>query len=164
MKFIYSPLSAPLGLLAMSIAMLGGAYGFQYLGGLQPCPLCLYQRWPWWIAGGLAILALLFARQLRFRRALSTLGALAVLAGAGIALYHAGIEQLWWAGPTSCTGAATPQTLEALRAQIFATPVIRCDDIPWSLFGISMAGYNALASFATGGGALWLSQRSAGKN
>jgi len=150
-----NPLFVPAALLAMSIAVLGSAYSFQYFGGLQPCKLCLYQRWPWWIAGGLAILALLLIRNRPARIALSALGALAVLAGAGIAIYHTGVEQKWWAGPTSCSGAATPQTLEALRAQIFAAQVIRCDEIPWSLFGISMAGYNALLSLATGFGLLW---------
>ncbi len=156
------PYSIPLGLLFMSAAALGGAYAFQYLGGLQPCTLCLYQRWPWWIAGGLALLALLLLRERRLSRALAALGALSILVGAGIAVYHAGIEQHWWTGPTACSGtAATPQTLEALRAQIFAAPVVRCDDIPWSLFGISMAAYNALISLATGLSALVLLRRNA---
>ncbi len=156
------PYSIPLGLLFMSAAALGGAYAFQYLGGLQPCTLCLYQRWPWWIAGGLALLALFLIRERRMSHSLSTLGALSILVGAGIAVYHAGIEQHWWTGPTACSGtAATPQTLEALRAQIFAAPVVRCDDIPWSLFGISMAAYNALISLATGLSALVLLRRNA---
>lgn len=156
------PYSIPLGLLFMSAAALGGAYAFQYLGGLQPCTLCLYQRWPWWIAGGLALLALFFIRERRMSHSLSTLGALSILVGAGIAVYHAGIEQHWWTGPTACSGtAATPQTLEALRAQIFAAPVVRCGDIQWSLFGISMAAYNALISLATGLSALVLLRRNA---
>lgn len=145
------PLFIPFGLLAVCIAVLGGAYAFQYLGGLQPCTLCLYQRWPWWIAGGIAVGVLLVVRNRQIARALLALGALTLFAGMGIAVYHVGVEQHWWAGPTACSGiAAAPQTLEALRAQIFAAPIVRCDDIPWSLFGISMAGYNALISLVTG--------------
>lgn len=156
------PYAIPLGLFLMSALILGGAYSFQYFGGLQPCTLCLYQRWPWWIAGGLAVLALFLVGERRISRALSALGALAVLAGFGIALYHVGVEQHWWTGPTACSGTAgAPQTLEALRAQILSAPVVRCDDIPWSLFGISMAGYNMLISLATGLLALALLRRNA---
>ena len=158
---INRPYSLPLGLLFISIAILGGAYAFQYLGGLQPCTLCLYQRWPWWIAGGLAILALLFDGKRLIFRALIAFSALTVLVGTGIAVYHVGVEERWWMGPTACSSvAAAPQTLEELRAQVLGAPVVRCDDIAWSLFGISMAGYNALISLATGLTALALLRRS----
>lgn len=90
------------------------------------------------------------------RRGTLMLAGLTVWVGGGIAAYHAGIEQQWWAGPSSCSGAATPGSLDALRAQIFAAPIKSCDEIAWSLFGISMAGYNALLSLATGAGVLWL--------
>ena len=76
------------------------------------------------------------------------------MAGAAVAVYHVGIEQHWWRGPTSCTAASTPASLEELKAQIMATPVVFCDKIPWSLFGISMAGYNAIASFVVGAASL----------
>ena len=145
------PYSLPLGLLFISIAILGGGYAFQYLGGLQPCTLCLYQRWPWWVAGVLALLALFVVADRRLSRALVALCALSVLIGAGIAFYHVGVEQQWWAGPTACSGGGgTPQTLEKLRAQVLGAPVVRCDEVAWSLFGISMAGYNGLISLATG--------------
>ena len=79
----------------------------------------------------------------------NTTSALILLFNSGIATYHVGVEQHWWIGPEGCTGpGGTPQTLDALRAQIAATPVIRCDDIAFSLFGISMAGYNVLFSLA----------------
>ncbi len=141
------------GLLALGAVTLGSVYASQYLGGLQPCPLCLYQRWPWWIAVGLSALALALPG---LGRTALILAGLTIWAGAGIALYHTGIEQQWWAGPSSCSGAATPDSLDALRAQLFAAPIIRCDDIAWSLFGISMAGYNALLSLATGASLFWL--------
>lgn len=148
------------GLLALSAATLGIVYAAQYLGGLQPCPLCLYQRWPWWIAGGLAVLSL----RPGFRRGALTLAGLAAWVGAGIAGYHAGIEQQWWTGPTACAGAATTDSLDALRALIFAAPIVRCDEIAWSLFGVSMAGYNALLSVATGAGVFWLLRRKGGRD
>lgn len=146
-------------LLVMATGTLGGAYAFQYWGGLQPCTLCLYQRWPWWIAGGLGILALVLARDPRLRGMLLSLGTLAVWAGAGVAIYHVGVEQQWWAGPTACSGSLDATSVEELRAQIFAAPVVRCGDIPWALFGISMAGYNALISLATGAGVVMLLRR-----
>jgi disulfide bond formation protein DsbB len=146
-------------LLGMAIAVLGGAYAFQYIGGLQPCALCLYQRWPWWIAGGIGLLALLPFGDARLRGMLLMLGTLAVWAGAGVAVYHVGVEQKWWAGPVTCTSSLTAGSLEDLKALIMAAPVVRCDDIAWSLFGISMAGYNALISLATGAGVVALLRR-----
>ena len=144
------PYSLPMGLLLVSSATLSGAYAFQYLGGLQPCALCLYQRWPWWIAAGLALLALLLVRKRRLSRVFSALGTLSLFVGAGIAIYHVGVEQHWWSGPTACSVAtATPQTLDELRAQVLGAPVVRCDEVGWSLFGISMAGYNGIISFTT---------------
>jgi disulfide bond formation protein DsbB len=153
---LQNPYLAPILLFFMSAGTLGGAHAFEYWGGLQPCTLCLHQRWPWWIAGALAIVAIIVIGNRRLHAAALSLAILTVWAGAGIAIYHVGVEQRWWEGPTACSGAATPATLEELRAMVLAAPVIRCDDIAWSLFGISMAGYNALLSLATGGGILWL--------
>lgn len=155
------------GLMAASAGALASAYAFQFIGGLQPCPLCLYQRIPWWAALGLAAVALRLHHIPRARDSMVLLGAVAVLVGAGIAGYHAGVEYKWWVGPTTCTGAGggiggTAQTLDALRAQIMNAPVVRCDEIPWSLFGVSMAGYNFLLSLFVGlgaGWAIWMSRR-----
>jgi disulfide bond formation protein DsbB len=133
-----------LGAMAGSAALLGGALGFQYLGGLAPCPLCIWQRWPHALALGLGVLLLAWPR-----RWLAGLAALVVLAGAGIGVWHAGIEQDWWAGPATCTapepGAVAPGEL---LDQILATPVVLCDEIAWSWLGISMAGWNAILSLA----------------
>lgn len=127
-----------------SLLLLAAALAFQYLGGLAPCPMCLWQRWPHAAAVllGLALLAVP-------SRALAALGALAMLTGAGLGLYHAGVEQGWWEGPATCVapdvGGLSP---EQLLENILAAPVVRCDEIAWSLLGISMAGWNALASLA----------------
>ncbi len=131
-----------------SAALLFGALGFQYLGGIAPCHLCLLQRWPHGAAIALGLLILAWPR-----RGLALLAALVVLVGAGIAVYHVGVEQTWWAGPSSCT-APEPgaQASGELLDQILATPVVLCDQIAWSLWGISMAGWNAILSL----GLVWL--------
>lgn len=137
------------GPLLGSVALLLGALAFQYLGGLAPCHLCLLQRWPHAIAIVLGLVVLAWPV-----RALAALAGLVVLAGAGIAVYHVGIEQAWWAGPTTCT-APDPGAMEAgeLLDQILETPVVLCDAIAWQLWGISMAGWNAILSL--GIAALW---------
>ena len=135
---------------AGSAALLIGAFAFQYLGGLAPCHLCLLQRWPHGVAVAAALAFLAVPK-----RILALLGALAVAVGAGIALYHVGVEQAWWPGPASCVAPA-PGTMSAgeLMDQILATPVVLCDQIAWSLWGLSMAGWNALLSL--GLALLWL--------
>ncbi len=134
----------------LGTVVLATVYGSQYLGGLQPCTLCLYQRWPWWAATGLTLAVLLFGGTVGWARAVLGLAGTILLIGAGIAVYHVGVEQHWWAGLSGCTAPPTPATLEELRRQILSAPVVRCDEVAWSLFGISMAGYNALASVPTG--------------
>lgn len=127
------------------------ALGSQYLGGLAPCKLCIWQRIPHGIAIVIGLGALLWFRGPRERQILTWLAVLVFAAGAGIAIYHTGIEQGWIAGPSSCTGLGSlnsATTIEELRAQLLAAPVVRCDEIPWSLFGVSIAGWNALASLA----------------
>jgi disulfide bond formation protein DsbB len=137
-----------LGPMLGSLALLAGALAFQYVGGLAPCPLCIDQRWPHAIAIGLGLLLLAWPK-----RGLAALAGLVVLVGAGIAGYHVGIEQGWWPGPTTCTapepGAMAPGEL---LDQILATPVVLCDEVAWSLWGISMAGWNGILSL----GIAWL--------
>mgnify|MGYP003627042217 FL=1 len=131
--------------LVFAVAVLAAAFGFQHIGGLDPCVLCIYQRWPW--VAVIALAALSFA--LGGSRALLALAGLAMIAGAGIAGFHVGVEQHWWAGTSECGAqSGAPQTVEALKQQLLATAVTRCDEIAWSLFGISMAGYNLILSLA----------------
>lgn len=127
-----------------SLLLLAAALAFQYIGGLAPCPMCIWQRWPHVaaVALGLALLVLPW-------RVLAALGALAMFTGAGLGLYHAGVEQGWWQGPTSCIAPGIGGlSSEQLLKSILAAPVVRCDEIAWSLLGLSMAGWNALASLA----------------
>ncbi len=130
---------------AGSAALLLGAFGFQFLGGLRPCHLCLLQRWPHGAAVLVAALVLLVPALLR---PLATLGALAMLVNTGIALYHTGVERGWWQGPTSCTGSGDVANLstEQLMAQIMEAPLVRCDEITWTFLRLTMANWNALAS------------------
>ena len=140
--------------LAGSAALLGGALAFQYIGGLAPCEMCLWQRWP-----HVAALVLgLIAWALGNRRAVVALAAVALLATAAIGGFHAGVEYHWWAGPQACTAPAFGTGTSFIAAAL-ASPMIRCDAAAWTLFGVSMAGYNAALSTLIGGGALWLLRR-----
>lgn len=125
-----------------SAALMLGALGFQYLGDLPPCKLCYWQRYPHVAAIAIGILALLTGL-----RALPWLGALAALATAGVGAYHTGVERGWWEGPTTCTsGAIDGLSTDALMDQIMAAPLIRCDEVAWQMWGLSMASWNMLAS------------------
>jgi disulfide bond formation protein DsbB len=141
----------PIFVLAVSAAVLGGALLSQYWGGLAPCELCLLQRWPW----GIAIAISLIATVIEDRPALSWVAlvlAVVFAVGSGLAFYHVGVEQRWFSGPSACTGAATAaDTLEALKARILGQMPVRCDEPAWSLWGISLAGWNLLASLVMTG-------------
>ncbi len=139
----------PLIVLAGSSAALAIAFASQYIGGLLPCQLCIWQRWGYAVAIALAVIALLLPR--RFRAYCALLAALGTLATAAIALFHAGVEYHWWQGLASCSGNLdTSQSLSALEQQLLATPVIPCDRPAWTMFGISMAGYDFLYATALG--------------
>ena len=134
-----------------SAAMLAAAHGFERFGGYAPCLLCLRQREVYWIAlaaAGLSLLALQ-RREAGAGATLPRLLALVFLLGAGVAAYHAGAEWKWWPAPSSCLGGgrATAADLDALlRGR--AGRIARCDEVAWSLLGLSMAGWNVLASLA----------------
>ncbi|WP_282151273.1 disulfide bond formation protein B [Ruegeria atlantica] len=126
-----------------SAALLLGAWAFQHLGGMAPCKMCIWQRYPHSAAVLIGVLAFTFPGI----RPLPLLGAVAAMVTAGIGMYHAGVEQKWWEGPTSCTsGDIGGLSAEELMDQIMSAPLVRCDDIPWEMFGLSMAGWNALLS------------------
>ncbi len=134
-----------------SAALLLGAWGFQYVGGLAPCKMCIWQRYPHGVAVILGALAFAFPGV----RPLPLLGALAAATTAGIGFYHAGVEQGWWEGPSTCTsGDIDGLSAEELMDQIMSAPLVRCDDIPWEMFGISIAGWNGLIS--TGLVLIWI--------
>ena len=133
--------------LLLPAALLAGAWGSQLIGGLHPCEMCHWQRWPHYAALPLAVLAILVPG---LRRPLTLLAALAIAASGVIGVMHAGVEYGWWEGFTACTSPFGAEGGDML-ATILAAPVIRCDVPQWSLLGISLAGYNAILSL---GGAL----------
>ena len=130
-------------LLALLIpaGLLGGALFSQYVGGLYPCEMCYWQRWPHGIAVLLALIALISPLQERRTRLIVLFAALLVAISGAIGVYHAGVELGYWEGITRCTtNGAT--TLE----DILSVPLVRCDQVQWSLLGVSMAGWNAIIS------------------
>ncbi len=141
---------AALLVLAGSALLLLGAYGFEYIGGLKPCVLCLYQRVPHALAIVAALAVLLVLPRYDLARALLGGAALVLAGGAALAFFHVGVEQGWWPGLSFCggTGAGVPGSIEELEALSKGAKLVRCDRAAWSLLGISMAGYNALFSLA----------------
>ena len=137
----------PLLLLIAAGAVVGTALLSQYVGGLVPCELCLAERWPYYIILALNLVALL-AGNLRLTRLILGLSAVVFLVGAGLGAYHVGVEQHWIAGPTACTGGETggAKSIEDLQKMLLQQQPVRCDEVQWSLFGVSLAGWNFLIS------------------
>lgn len=136
--------------LLLPAALLAGALGSQYLGGLYPCEMCHWQRWPHYAA--LPIAAMAFATKGALRRTLVVLAALAIGASGVIGVMHAGVEYGWWPGFTACTsGLKSTGSAADMLTQIMNQPLVRCDVPQWTLAGISLAGFNAIFSI---GGAL----------
>ncbi|CAN5201385.1 disulfide bond formation protein B [soil metagenome] len=137
-------------------ALLGGAIGFQYLGGLAPCEMCYWQRWPHLVAIVLALGAIALRGRSALSATLTALAAFAILTSGAIGAFHAGVEYGWWEGLTRCaTGLGSGGGLDA----IMTAPLVRCDVAAWSLFGISMAGYNFILSSLAGLATLWFVSR-----
>jgi len=137
--------------LIASALVLGTALLSQYWGGLAPCELCLLQRWPWAAAIVVSLVLVLVGERARLDWVALVLG-LVFAVSVVFAFYHVGVERHWFAGPTACTGAATAaDTVEALKARILGQMPVRCDEPAWSLWGISLAGWNLLASLVMGG-------------
>ncbi len=136
----------------LPLALLLGALGSQYLGGLYPCEMCHWQRWPHYsavlIAGGAFVVP---GRAMR--QSLVLIAALLIALSGAIGVFHAGVEYHWWNGITACTSTiAGGATTSAERlAAIMNAPMIRCDVAQWRLADISLAGFNAILSL---GGAL----------
>ncbi len=142
----------PLLIALAGIGILGTALASQFFGGLNPCHLCMYQRGPYAFVIPAAMLAasLVLAGRDRAAAAITALCSAAFVIGAGVATFHVGVEQKWWEGSSACVGVASgaAKTVDQLRSLLETAPVIRCDEIAWQMFGISMAGYNLIASVA----------------
>ncbi len=143
-----SPNTIPGLILLVTVGVLSAAYSAQYIGGLRPCILCLYSRIPWFIAGGLMLVTILLHFSGPGRRGILLLTGLVMLVGTGISVYHVGVEQGYFQPPDACTAQEIPANLEQLKALLNTAAPPRCDEIPWQMYGISLAGYNVIASFA----------------
>ena len=146
-----SPVSSPAAIarwvaLLLPLALLGGALGSQYLGGLHPCEMCYWQRWPHGAAIVLAALAFTAPADSSRARALTLLAALAIAISGAIGVYHAGVEAKIFQGFTTCTALPKAATTAELLKQITQTPLVRCDEVQFRFLGISMAGWNAILS------------------
>jgi len=138
-----------LGAVLGSGALLGGALYFQYVVGLAPCEMCHWQRWPHIVAivAGLMAFASFAWPRLALVFMLIAITALGVTAAIGV--FHVGVEYHWWQGPQACSG-SIPRGLspEQLKKYLFGAKMVRCDETAWSMWGISMAGWNAILSAA----------------
>jgi disulfide bond formation protein DsbB len=132
----------------VSTALLLGAFGSQYLGGLAPCEMCIWQRWPHGVAilFGLIGGGLVAARAVpaSLARTLAILAILGLAVSGAIGVFHAGVEWKLWPGPAECTGFGYVPGRDDFKP----LQIVRCDEAQWRLFGISLAGYNAIFSLA----------------
>jgi len=128
---------------ASSLAVILGAYSFEFIGGFFPCKLCYWQRYPHFL------IILMFPFIYFFPwRILIFVGTGSMLISTILAFYHVGVEQKYWPGPNSCMNPSIEGlTTDQLLDKIMSAPLVRCDEIVWDLIGISMAGWNALISF-----------------
>ncbi|MEW6641553.1 MAG: disulfide bond formation protein B [Pseudomonadota bacterium] len=143
----------------IAAATIGGAWFFQLVLGIQPCPLCLEQRYAYYLAIPLALIVALAAKGGAGRPLLAgglAILALAVLANAVLGGYHAGVEWGFWPGPTDCSGpVADLGSAGSLLERLDTVKVVRCDEVQWRFLGLSLAGYNVLISALMAALALW---------
>lgn len=143
--------------LLLPLLLLAGAWGSQLIGGLVPCEMCHWQRWPHYAA--VVVAALAFVVPGRSSKVTMIASAAVLIAISGlIGVFHAGVEYHWWEGITACStmvGGEGVSTDEMLR-RILAAPVIRCDAAQWTLLGVSLAGFNAILSLGGAGLIAWL--------
>ena len=151
--------TASLAILAVAVATIAGAWFFQLVIGLVPCPMCLEQRYAYYTIIPLSALLAAVASRSRPRGVLLfglALLALLALANAVFGVYHAGVEWKWWQGPTSCTGTTvTIKNAADLLKRLNTEKVVPCDEVQWRFLGLSLAGYNALISLVMAAIAGW---------
>ena len=155
------PRAIPALLVAACLGALGTALASQYWGGLYPCVLCIYQRYAYGVAMALAAFAFIFSASPLGRRLFLLGSGLGFLAGSAIAVFHVGVENKWWQGTAECQAPALPEnaTVDQLRDILLNQPFAPCDKVPWDLFGISIAGYNVLASVLLAALSFWAASR-----
>lgn len=140
------------GIAAIGALTIAGAWFFQLVLDIRPCPLCLEQRYAYYLAIPLALVTALLARRgaaALLLQALFAVLCLALVANAVLGAYHSGVEWGFWQGPTDCTGPVQDFGNAAdLLASLDKVKVVRCDEVQWRFLGLSLAGYNVLISLA----------------
>ena len=134
----------------IGISALGFAYYMEHFHNLPPCVLCVYQRWVYFFVIFLSIILLILHQYSeRKARTIMLVFSLTFLVGSILAMYHVGVENSWWTGTESCAADSEINSgdLDALRKNLSEKSITRCDEVLWSFFGISMAGYNFIISF-----------------
>ena len=145
---------------AVSVATIAGAWAFELIGGLAPCPLCLKQRWAWYALIPLSLALYAFARNQpsgTVVRAGLWLIVLIMIASMAFGIFHSGVEWKWWPGPDTC---GTGGGLSGGLPNFTTARVVRCDEAAIRIFGLSLAGYNALLSAAMAALAAWAARKS----
>jgi disulfide bond formation protein DsbB len=160
-------LTAALAIAAIAAATLAGAWFFELVLDIRPCPLCLEQRYAYYLAMPLGALTALAASR-DFSRAVLIMGlvllAAAALGNAGLGVYHAGVEWKFWQGPTDCSGpVGNLGSAGSLLQRLDTVKVVRCDDVQWRFLGLSLAGYNVLISLLMAAIAGWGIARTANR-
>jgi disulfide bond formation protein DsbB len=152
-------LTAALVVAVVAAATLAGAWFFQLVLDIRPCPLCLEQRYAYYLAVPLALLVAIAAAKNAPRGVLIAglaLLALAALGNAVLGGYHAGVEWGFWQGPTDCSGPVVDLgKAGSLLERLSTVKVIRCDEVQWRFLGLSLAGYNVLISLGMAAIAAW---------
>jgi disulfide bond formation protein DsbB len=144
---------------ALSALTLAGAWFFELVLGLEPCPLCLDQRIPYYaavvlglVAGGLAV----NAAQPALARLLLFVAGVGLLIGLGYGVYHAGIEWGFWRGPAACAAGTQQAPAGDILSSLKSTSrVVPCNEAAWRFLGLSLAGYNVLIAGALAALAFW---------
>jgi disulfide bond formation protein DsbB len=158
-------LAAALAVTAIAAVTLGGAWFFQLVLDIRPCPLCLEQRYAYYLVIPLGLVIAFGAARDAPRAALAAglaIIALAALGNAGLAIYHSGVEWGLWQGPTECSGPiGNLGSAGNLLERLDSVKVVRCDEVQWRFLGLSLAGYNVLISLLMAAIAAWGALRSA---
>ncbi len=144
-EIIYNLSYSPYFLFLCGAVPLAAAYISQYFYELHPCPLCMYQRYPFALLMVLGFLAM-FIKNRKFRLSAIFLGILTLLVNCGIGFFHVGVEQKWWSSG-DCSADLDMTSIESLKASLFNAPIVRCDEIQFQFLNISMAGWNVIYCF-----------------
>ncbi len=152
-------ISAAFLIAAAAVLTLAGAWFFQLVVGLSPCPLCLDQRVPYYVTVPLALGVALLAKNEPVARLGFYVLAFVLAIAFALAAYHAGVEWKFWEGPADCSAAVVNLGQGSLIDQMNQARVVRCDEAAWRLFGISLAGYNAMIAATLTLFALWIASR-----